>query len=59
MKNKNKDDSMDSISIIMVGDSSVGKSTLMKKFISGEFSDCLNPTLGIELCKKELNKSHF
>ena len=55
MKNKNKDDSMDSISIIMVGDSSVGKSTLMKKFISGEFSDCLNPTLGIELCKKELN----
>ena len=54
MKNLNKDEIMETISIIMIGDSSVGKSTLMKKFVSGEFSDCLNPTLGVELCKKEL-----
>ena len=42
------------ISIIMIGDTSVGKSTLMKKFISGQFSDSLAPTLGIELYKKEV-----
>ena len=45
---------LETISIIMVGDTSVGKSTLMKKFISGQFSDSLAPTLGIELYKKEI-----
>ena len=45
---------LETISIIMVGDTSVGKSTLMKKFISGQFSDSLAPTLGIELYKKEV-----
>ena len=46
---------VETISIIMIGDTSVGKSTLMKKFITGNFSDSLNPTLGIELYKKEFN----
>ena len=45
---------LETISIIMVGDTSVGKSTLMKKFVSGQFSDSLAPTLGIELYKKEI-----
>ena len=45
---------LETISIIMIGDTSVGKSTLMKKFISGHFSDSLAPTLGIELYKKEI-----
>ena len=27
----------------------------MKKFITGNYSDSLNPTLGVELYKKELN----
>ncbi len=46
--------SLETISIIMIGDTSVGKSTLMKKFISGQFSDSLAPTLGVELYKKEV-----
>ena len=46
---------VETISIIMIGDTSVGKSTLMKKFITGNFSDSLNPTLGVELYKKEFN----
>ena len=51
---KNIED-LDTISIIMIGDASVGKSTLMKKFVTGAYSDCLNPTLGVELYKKEIN----
>ena len=45
---------LETISIIMVGDTSVGKTTLMKKFITGKFSDSLAPTLGVELYKKEV-----
>ena len=45
---------LEPISIIMIGDTAVGKSTLMKKFITGKFSDSLAPTLGVELYKKEL-----
>ena len=48
------DSESEKISIIMIGDTSVGKSTLMRKFISGQFSDSLAPTLGIELYKKEV-----
>ena len=47
-------DEPEKISIIMIGDTSVGKSTLMKKFITGNFSDSLAPTLGVELYKKEV-----
>ena len=46
--------SLETISIIMIGDTSVGKSTLMKKFISGQYSNALAPTLGVELYKKEV-----
>ena len=49
-----QDDELDKISIIMVGDTAVGKSTLMKKFITGNFSDSLAPTIGVELYKKEI-----
>lgn len=54
MQNK-KDESLETISILMIGDTSVGKSTLLKKFITGNYSDCLNPTVGVELYKKKLN----
>ena len=40
--------------VFIVGASGAGKSTLMKKFISGQFSDSLAPTLGVELYKKEV-----
>ena len=49
-----KDDELDKISIIMIGDTAVGKSTLMKKFITGKFSDSLAQTIGVELYKKEI-----
>ena len=55
MKKTKNIEELDTISIIMIGDSSVGKSTLMKKFITGIYSDSLNNTLGIELYKKEIN----
>ena len=51
---KNNKNKLETISIIMVGDTSVGKSTLMKKFVTGNFSICLAPTLGVELYKKEV-----
>ena len=47
-------DELESISIIMVGDASVGKTTLMKRFITGTYSNSLNPTVGVELYKKEI-----
>ena len=52
---------LETINIIMIGDNSVGKSTLMKKFISGQYSDSLAPTLGVELYKKEviIDEKHY
>ena len=51
---KNNKNKSETISIIMIGDTSVGKSTLMKKYVTGNFSTCLAPTLGVELYKKEI-----
>ena len=52
----------ETISIIMIGDASVGKSTLMKRFITGNYSDSLAPTLGVEIYKKDItinNKNYL
>jgi small GTP-binding protein len=47
-------DVLETISLIMIGDNSVGKTTLMKKFITGKYCDSFAPTLGVELYKKEI-----
>jgi small GTP-binding protein len=47
-------DVLETISLIMIVDNSVGKTTLMKKFITGKYCDSFAPTLGVELYKKEI-----
>lgn len=42
------------IKLIIVGNSSVGKTCLMGRFASGEFSDRYNPTLGVDFKLKTL-----
>ena len=51
----------DSISIIIIGDSKVGKTTLMKRYINGNFSENIIPSLGIELYRKikEINRKKY
>ena len=44
----------DSLSIITIGDSSVGKTSLIKKFSDNSFSTGTLPTIGVELFKTEL-----
>ena len=41
-----------SLSIIIIGDSTVGKTTLMKRYINGIFTENILPSLGIELFRK-------
>ena len=45
----------DTISIITIGDSSVGKTSIIKKFSDNNFSIGTLPTIGVELFKTELN----
>jgi small GTP-binding protein len=47
---------MDSVSlnIIIIGDTSVGKTTLMKRFIDGIFNEKILSTLGVELFRKQV-----
>ena len=51
----------DSISIIIIGDSKVGKTTLMKRYINGHFTENIIPSLGIELYRKikEINRKKY
>ena len=51
----------DSISIIIIGDSKVGKTTLMKRYINGNFTENIIPSLGIELYRKikEINRKKY
>jgi small GTP-binding protein len=44
----------DTISIITIGDSSVGKTSIIRKFIDNNFSVGTLPTIGVELFKTEL-----
>ena len=41
--------------IIMIGDSSVGKTTLMRRYIEGIYNVKTLSTIGIELFKKEVS----
>ena len=45
----------DTISIITIGDTSVGKTSIIKKFSDNNFSIGTLPTIGVELFKTELN----
>lgn len=38
----------------MVGDASVGKSTLLQFYINRQFNDSNNPTMGVEFATKKL-----
>ena len=44
----------ESLNIIMIGDSSVGKTTLMKKFIDGIYNENILSTIGVELFRKQI-----
>jgi small GTP-binding protein len=39
---------------ILVGDASVGKSTLLQFYINRQFNDSNNPTMGVEFATKKL-----
>ena len=51
----------DSINIIIIGDTNVGKTTLMKRYINDKFSENIIPSLGIELYRKikEINGKKY
>ena len=51
----------DSINIIIIGDTNVGKTTLMKRYINGHFTENIIPSLGIELYRKikEINRKKY
>ena len=46
---------LESLKIIIIGDTSVGKTSLMKRFIEGFYNDKTLSTIGIELFKKEVS----
>jgi GTPase SAR1 family protein len=39
---------------ILIGDSSVGKSTILSMFINGSYLSDSNPTMGVEFATKKL-----
>jgi small GTP-binding protein len=43
-----------SLNIIIIGDTSVGKTTLMKRFIDGVYNEKILSTLGVELFRKQV-----
>ena len=51
----------DSINIIIIGDTNVGKTTLMKRYINDKFTENIIPSLGIELYRKikEINGKKY
>lgn len=42
---------------ILIGDASVGKSTILNHFINGNFKGDSNPTMGVEFATRKLNVS--
>ena len=42
------------INMILIGDASVGKTTLIERFMSGEFNQNTRPTIGADFVKKEM-----
>lgn len=43
------------IKVVILGDSNVGKSCLMNRFVSNNFSDHTLHTLGVEFLQKDLD----
>jgi len=41
--------------VCLIGDPGVGKTSLVRRFVFGEYSDAYNPTLGAKVSKKELS----
>ena len=41
--------------IIMLGESSVGKTNLLTRFTKNEFNEDLRPTIGVEFATKSIN----
>lgn len=56
MKEKQKSAKQNPIlKVVILGDSNVGKSCLMNRFVSNSFSDHTLHTLGVEFLQKELD----
>lgn len=43
------------LKLVMVGESSVGKSTILRQFILGKFEDSREPTIGAAVFKKTIS----
>lgn len=43
------------LKVVILGDSNVGKSCLMNRFVSNNFSEHTLHTLGVEFLQKEIN----
>ena len=46
---------MSPIKLVMVGESSVGKSTIVRQFVLGKFEDSSQPTIGAAVFKKTIS----
>lgn len=44
----------DSVKVIVVGDGSVGKTSMLRRFVKGEFTDQYKKTIGTEFMEKEV-----
>jgi Ras-related protein Rab-1A len=47
--------SLPTFKVVLVGDSGVGKSSLLNRYFDGDFSDYFNTTIGIDFKSKEIN----
>lgn len=43
------------VKIVIIGEASVGKTSLMSKFVSNTFSDQMQPTIGCDIQNKSMN----
>jgi len=48
------DDTLDLIKIVLVGDSGVGKTCLMVRFVKDEFASSTRATIGMDFCTRQL-----
>ena len=48
------DDTLDMIKLVIVGDSGVGKTCLMLRFVKDEFVSSTRATIGMDFCTRQL-----
>lgn len=48
-------DSLTSIKLVLLGDSGVGKTSIVSQYVSGKCSDSVKPTIGAAFVTKEIN----